>query len=227
MCSIITCSLRRALAETALKRGNLSPDVAAALQQILDHGQGVGRLLAALQDLSAAQPPSTEEISLPDLVREFLADQSVSDDHDGFELDVDLPETGFVVRVNRRMIKTVLHHLFLNARQALVPDRRRRIQVRVFAHADAVGCSITDNGEGLPTEDWVHLLAPFVSTKGSFARDSRHASIDAAGLGLTVCRHLLALHGGRLELRAQPDAGTSAVFFLPRAEPPPESASAV
>ncbi|HEY1861600.1 MAG TPA: ATP-binding protein [Gemmataceae bacterium] len=221
--------ISQTFAETALKCGNLPPDAAAPLQRTLDNGQGIGRLLVALQDLAAAQPPATEEISIPHLVRGFLEEQRVGKDHGIDELDVDLPGNGFVVRVNRRMIKTVLHHLFLNARQALVPNRQGRIHVRVFAHADAVGCSITDNGEGLPTDDWVQLLAPFASTKGPFARDSRHAAIDAAGLGLTVSRHLLALHGGRLELRAFPDAGTSAVFFLPRAdcaEPLPESPSA-
>jgi signal transduction histidine kinase len=208
----------QSLVESALKRGNLSPEVTTALTQILDRGQGVGRLLAALQDLAAARLPSAEKISLPILIREFLTDEKSSADDEAFDLDVDLPEVGFEVRVNQQMIKTVLRHLYLNARQALPPDRRRRIQVRVFARADFVGCSITDNGEGLQVEDWAQLLAPFVSTKGPYAHDAHHAAFDAAGLGLTVCRHLLALHGGRLELRAQPDAGTSAVFFLPRAE---------
>jgi signal transduction histidine kinase len=205
------------LAEAALKRGKLSPEGTSALAQIVDRGQSVARLLAALQDLSAVEPPTTEPISLPALVREYLAVQCAGAEHDAFELDVDLPETGFAVRANRRMITTVVRHLFLNARQASVADRSCRIQVRVFALADAIGCSISDNGEGLPTEDWVQLLAPFVSTKGPFARDARHAAIDASGLGLTVCRHLLALHGGRLELRAQPGAGTTAIFYLPRA----------
>ena len=49
------------------------------------------------------------------------------------------------------------------------------------------------------------------------ARDVCHScTIDEIRLGLTVCQHLLALHGGRLELRGTGGAGTVATFSLPR-----------
>jgi signal transduction histidine kinase len=206
----------QSLAEAALDRDDLPSEAVSAFEQILDRCQAMGRLLATLQDLATTQA-ATEDVSLPDLVREFIDETMVGQSRAAYELDVDLPEAGFLVRVNRRMIKTALRNLFTNAQEALLPDQPGRIRVRVFAQGDTVGCSVTDNGEGLPTEDWVQLLAPFASTKGPFARDARHAAMDAAGLGLSVSRHLLALHGGRLELRAQPDGGTSAVLFLPRA----------
>jgi signal transduction histidine kinase len=68
-------------------------------------------------------------------------------------------------------------------------------------------------------DDWTAVLAPFYSTKGPFARDAAHAAQPGTGLGLTVCHHLLALHGGRLELHSNAGEGTCAVMYLPRSEP--------
>src|SRR5262249_34410998 len=78
-------------------------------------------------------------------------------------------------------------------------------------------------GEGLPTEDPTLPLAPFFSTKGPFARDAAHAAQEATGLGLTVSQHLLLLHGGNLELRADPKGGTTATIVLPRGDLSPTS----
>jgi signal transduction histidine kinase len=136
----------------------------------------------------------------------------------GFELTLDLRDVQIPVRVNRRMLRIVLQHLFTNAYQALVTNGRRQIDVRVLAGEEDVRCEIHDTGEGLPAEDWTRSLVPFFSTKGPFAKDPIHAAQEATGLGLTVSRHLLALHGGRLELRSAPGEGTTAVVVLPRAD---------
>jgi signal transduction histidine kinase/PAS domain-containing protein len=206
------------VAEAALDRGNLAPETAAAFGQILESCEGLSRLLVDLQELAAVRPHDLEEISLPALVREFLDELPTPAPRDAFELDVDLPQAGLAVRVHRRMIKAVLQHLFNNARDALEPGQTRRIGVRVYADTDAVACAITDTGEGLPTDDWMQLLAPFASTKGPFARDARHAAFPSVGLGLAVSVHLLALNGGRLELRQRPEGGVCAIFRLPRAD---------
>ena len=56
---------------------------------------------------------------------------------------------------------------------------------------------------------------PFSSNKGPFARDVDHARFEATGLGLTVCRHIMALHGGHLELKSSAGQGTTAAMVLP------------
>jgi len=125
------------------------------------------------------------------------------------------------VHANPRLLKNVLRHVFTNAEQALLNRERRRIEVRVRGGDKEMACEIRDSGEGLPTADWMTVLAPFYSTKGPFARDAGHAAMEAVGLGLTVSQHLLTLHGGRLELRSTPGEGTTATVVLPRAQPIP------
>jgi PAS domain S-box-containing protein len=214
------------LAEMALDRTDLPTDTAGWFQQILDSCQRATRLLTALDDLAADKPGETAAVSLAALVREFL-DELPESARRGYELKAELNDAGATVRVNRRMLRTVLKHLFDNARDALASAGRRQIEVRVEATDEAVRCEFRDTGEGLPVDDWTLPLTPFFSTKGAFARDPAHVAQEAAGLGLTVSQHLLALQGGHLELRSAPGEGTTAALVLPRAPVPAAEPTAV
>jgi PAS domain S-box-containing protein len=200
----------------ALARTDLPPEVAAWFVAVVAAGRGIESLLEDLDYLSRATPGDRLIVSFADLVRDFLDSRPAPN----YELIVELPEEATPVRVNPALIQVVLHQLLTNAEQALL-NGQRRIVVRVFGTPDAVRCEIEDNGEGLPIDDWTSTLAPFFSTRGAFARDPHHAALEATGLGLTVARHLLALHQGQLELRSAAAEGTTVLFTLPRADPAP------
>jgi PAS domain S-box-containing protein len=211
------------LAEIARGRADLPEEVRGWFAQVLQSCQQVPRLTAALHDLAVESAGATEVVPLAALVREFL-DERTADRELGYELTADLRDAA-AVRVNPRLLRVVLGHVFRNAEQALQAGGRRQIDVRVLAGEGTVTCEVHDTGEGLPPEVGTRPLAPFFSTKGAFARDPAHAAQEATGLGLAVSRHLLALHGGRLELRSVP-SGTTAALVLPRAEPPETPAAA-
>jgi PAS domain S-box-containing protein len=177
----------------------------------------VDRLIAALEDLAAPAPAATEMVPLAELVREFLTEVAPGLPR-AFDLNADLRDTDVPVRIDRRMIRVVLGHLWTNAVQALPPTGRRQIDVRVQATEEEMHCEIRDSGEGFAAEEWSRSLAPFFSTKGVFAHDPAHAVQEGLGLGLTVSQHLLALHQGRLEIRSAPSRGTTAAIILPRAD---------
>jgi signal transduction histidine kinase len=207
------------LAEMALERADLPAEIVSWFGQILDSCTRVSRLLASLEALALTHPGDMTRLSLARLVEEFLTEHAAQSPPDRYEIDVQLVDTAAEVCGNPRLLKTVLRHLFTNAEQALLNRDHRRIGVRVLARDGDVACEIRDSGEGLPTPDWLTVLAPFYSTKGPFARDTAHAAMEAVGLGLTVSQHLLALHGGRLELRSTPGEGTTATIVLPQAQP--------
>lgn len=213
------------LSEEALGRTDLPAPVGAWFQQILDSCQKSSRLLSALEDLAAVSPGETQRVSLADVVREALEELPPAPERN-YELRVELGDTEVPVRVNRRMIRTVLRHLLSNAVQSLADSNRRQIEVRVSADAETARCEVRDSGEGFPAEAWIRMPLPFVSTNGPFARDPEHAALEATGLGLIVCRHLLTLHHGRLDLTSAPGGGTTAALILPRADLAPDHPAA-
>jgi signal transduction histidine kinase/PAS domain-containing protein len=204
------------VAESALDRGDLPVELGAAFVQILEHCMRAGQLIGPLQDLATATLGEAQRVSLAEFVRSYVRDFETTRTQAATEITLDLENVEALVDINLRMIGVVLGHLLTNAAQALMNQEFRRIDVRVTASLTEVRCEVHDSGEGLALNDWSAALAPFYSTKGAFAHDAGHASIEAFGLGLTVSQHLLSLHNGRLELRSMLGEGTTAAFVLPR-----------
>lgn len=69
---------------------------------------------------------------------------------------------------------------------------------------------VRDNGIGIPDDRLGQLGRPFVQATGSFAR--RH---QGAGLGLSICKHLVDSMGGTLTLESVEGQGTSVYLMLP------------
>jgi PAS domain-containing protein len=206
------------LAETALDRADLPTELASAFSLILETGVRAGRLVAALQDLALDDPGPAQPTALASLAAGFL-EEFKKETAESCEWEIDLQGKEALVRVNPRMIRTVLRQLLANAVDAVRHQDQRCVRLRVHAREAEVYCEVEDTGPGLPLDDWTALLRPFHSTKGPFARRADEAGMDALGLGLTVARHLLALHGGRLEMRSNTGGGAVAAFCLPRHRP--------
>jgi signal transduction histidine kinase len=68
--------------------------------------------------------------------------------------------------------------------------------------------TVADRGIGIPEDYQAEIFKPFESrTDGSGHR--------GAGLGLTIVKSLVELHGGHIELKSIPDDGTEITVWLP------------
>jgi len=116
----------------------------------------------------------------------------------------DLP----AVMVDRVQLQQVLVNLMRNAIEAMRDSPRRELTLAVAAASrDSVEISVSDTGPGLPKEVAAQLFEPFVSTKP-----------EGMGVGLSICRSIIAQHGGRIWADPNPDGGTAFRFVLPAIE---------
>ena len=74
--------------------------------------------------------------------------------------------------------------------------------------------SVIDRGRGITDDQATTLFEPF------FRANPLEPGVPGIGLGLTVCRKLVARLGGEIWLRPRPDGGTDAGFRVPVAEAP-------
>lgn len=211
------------LSDLCLARPDLPADLPVAFQQILDSCQRAARLISALQDLAAESVGEVQVVGLTEILRETVAEFSVEMPQYRSAIHLDAPAVAPRVRVNVGMMRRVLRNLLTNAAHAMATIAKPALALRVGEAGGMAHCEIEDNGEGFSIADWAAAPGPFYSTKGPFARESRHAVHDAHGLGLAVARHLLALHGGRLDLFSRPGEGTRAVIRLPIVADPPSA----
>jgi signal transduction histidine kinase len=97
--------------------------------------------------------------------------------------------------------------LVMNGIEAMqsVTDRPRELVIRSRQHEKRqVLVSVTDYGVGIPVENEDRVFNAFFTTKSS-----------GMGMGLSICRSIMEVHGGRLWTEANLPHGATFHFTLP------------
>ena len=135
------------------------------------------------------------------LIRSDLINQKVTVD---CELARNLP----AVAGDPVQLQQVLLNLVVNACDAMVdcstPERRLLIHTGTENGNGAVLVSVTDRGSSIPEEKIEQIFEPFFTTKAK-----------GLGLGLSVCRTIIAAHRGKLWATNNTDCGATFYFSLP------------
>jgi signal transduction histidine kinase len=127
-----------------------------------------------------------------------------------------LPETtrwtlegleGVRLEADPELLGLVLSNLFRNAH---LYNTRDPVVVGVVAVADPAGLRlrVTDNGVGVPDASRARIFEPFERGGAVSARGT--------GLGLALCRRVMAMHGGTIQLADSGPEGSTFELFFPR-----------
>jgi signal transduction histidine kinase len=77
-----------------------------------------------------------------------------------------------------------------------------------------VAIEVVDSGIGIPAEEQGRIFERFYVVDKSRSRQA-----GGTGLGLSIVKHIVQLHGGRIELKSTPGLGSTFRVFLPSAVP--------
>lgn len=124
----------------------------------------------------------------------------------GLMLQFELPELGRRVG-HPRALSRILLNLATNAVKFTDAGFVRIAARNLGPHS--VEFSVRDTGPGLDLNDLEHLYQPFRTTPAI----GRHR-FSGSGLGLSICRRLVAAMGSELQIETQPDWGTLFYFAL-------------
>jgi signal transduction histidine kinase len=109
-----------------------------------------------------------------------------------------------------RRLKQVLINLISNAIK--FTPKGGHIAISVTSDEDGLRMVVEDSGIGIAPHDMATALRPFGQIDSRLSR-----AHEGTGLGLPLCRSMVELHGGRLELDSTPGTGTKATVWLPAA----------
>ena len=122
-----------------------------------------------------------------------------------------------IVSVDRNALRQILLNLLDNA--AKYGPSSQTITVGSQIVGDRARIWVEDEGPGIPREDRVRVWEPYVRLN----RDAE-SSTGGSGIGLSVVRELVVLHGGRTRAESAPGGGARVVVELPLVQPEsPES----
>jgi signal transduction histidine kinase len=111
------------------------------------------------------------------------------------------------VRADERKIKQVVLNLLSNAIK-FTPEGGR-VDVRALPVEGGVEVSVSDTGVGIAPEEQDAVFEEFRQVGTSSGKQ------EGTGLGLTLCRKFVELHGGRIWVKSQVGAGSTFTFVVP------------
>jgi PAS domain S-box-containing protein len=119
-------------------------------------------------------------------------------------------------RLGARANEQRLHQALVNLLSNAIKYNRPGGEVRLQASREGawVSVAITDTGRGLTAAQQAELFQPFNRL------GAEQGGTEGFGLGLVITRNLIDAMDGRVEVRSQPDLGSTFTIQLPFAEPP-------
>jgi len=167
----------------------------------------VCRLEAGLIQLNLAPT------SLIEILDETLSGTRAEIEARHHALEIDLPEDLPLVLGDRERLIQALTHLVRNACR-YTPEGGHLRLAACCQEGDAgqVCVRVVDSGIGLSPEEMLRLGEKFYRAEHDLVRGQQ-----GHGLGLTITRGLVALHGGELWVRGEPGRGSTFAFTLPAA----------
>ncbi len=124
----------------------------------------------------------------------------------------DLPDQPLIILADRKLLGQILSNLLSNAVKYSAPGSTIEVQVR--RDVERARVRVRDDGIGIPLDEQKHIFEPFY-------RAGNTGGVAGTGLGMSIMRNAVELHGGQIQFESSEGAGSTFTVLLP-AEPAPE-----
>jgi len=194
------------------------PKLAAYAVHIRDAATHLSGLINRVLDLSKIEAGrmevSPEMIDASDSIRSALWMMSERAAASGVALDMSDDPRMEPMWVDEQMLTEMLLNLLSNAIKFTPPGGRVTVSAAV-ADDEGVTLTVADTGCGIPTDKIAFVFSPYEQIDKHYRR-----ALPGTGLGLSLVRAMMELHGGRISIASPPDRGTAITLHFP---PPPSS----
>ncbi len=192
--------------------GDLPEETLEDVHAIYDNGQHLLRLINDILDLAKIEAGrmalNIEEVEIAPLLEDVRTNNSGLLVNKPVEMIVEVQEGLPAIKADRVRISQVLNNLVSNAAKF---TEQGRITMRAFGDDGEWVClEVEDTGIGIQESDLESIFEQFRQADGSFKRRA-----EGTGLGLTITRHLVHMHGGTINVRSQVGAGSTFTVHLP------------
>ena len=186
-------------------------DVREPLNRIVEQADRAGQITRRLRPLIDRGDFDPSPVAVNSLVRETVSLLRGLDRFHQTRVELVLADGLPNVTADRMEIMLVLTALVKNAMEAMtrIPPESRTVVVRTAfgEEGDEVEIGVEDAGPGPDPGDLDRIFLPLHTTKPK-----------SIGLGLPLCRSIVARHGGRIEAISEPAGGGTFRFTLPVAK---------
>ncbi|HKD52680.1 MAG TPA: ATP-binding protein [Steroidobacteraceae bacterium] len=195
--------------QIALREAAVPGEIRDILKDIIRDDVRAAEMIRRLRTLLAPGKASRQSVDLNDIVQDVLTLVRADLLARGVAVTLQLTSQEARVLADAVQLQQVLLNLIVNGCEAMsgkaCSERRLTIATRVLQDGRTIECSVRDRGHGISGEALERIFEPFVTTRP-----------QGLGLGLAICRSIVAAHGGRLAAANAPDCGAVFHFTLRR-----------
>ncbi len=169
----------------------------------------MSRLVKNLLDLSALELKECldlKEIDLAELLKSVLSDYEVVFSAKKIDVQTHIPPK-LAIKGDREHLQRAIVNLVDNAIK--YNHEGGKIKLKASAKNKGVHLSLFNTGTGIPAPDLDRVFVQFYRVE-----KSRSAEYGGSGLGLSIVKRIIELHGGRIDIESESEAWTRVNIFL-------------
>ena len=168
------------------------------MQVIHKRSKGLLEFVENYRRITRIPAPVKEKVTLAELfngIAELIPNDSIS---------FAQPATQISIKADRTQIEQVLINIIKNAIEACAEVPSPQIQVKSsVSETGTVSITVSDNGPGILPNVLDKIFIPFFTTKE-----------NGSGIGLSLCKQIMHLHGGNITARSTPEQGSEFTLFF-------------
>ncbi|GEM_PF-944967 len=169
------------------------------------------QFFAALEDTSQLRKKA-HRIDVNTIIRKVVEEKTHSAGDKGHTLMARVAENLPPVAGIDRLLSEVITNLVTNAIKYTPDGGRIEIRSETIDNDSIVRIEVEDNGIGISQKNQDKLFREFVRIKDN---DVSGKKVPGIGLGLSIVRRIVEMHGGRIFLRSEPETGSVFGFDIP------------
>jgi PAS domain S-box-containing protein len=168
-----------------------------AFETINTTASGLLSFVESYRKFTSVPKPEKCDFNLNALIDKVIKLHEPAIKEKNIELNILLPKTIFI-HADENLTMQVLINLVKNAIEAVEPNNREKIVISAGKYEpDKFSLMIANTGQPIPAAVLPHIFIPFFTTKAS-----------GSGIGLSVSRYIMRLHGGKLQHATSKDGMT-------------------
>lgn len=187
------------------RKANLS-DIEKHINNIEKKISESDQIISNLLFYSRIKPPRSENVDIADILEECMEAAGKQLNKKVFMMGNLDPVKGISIEADTIQIREVFSNILSNAVDAVAYEGGN-VQVLAEDEDGFIKVAIKDNGHGIDKNVIDKIFDPFFTTKAR-----------GTGLGLSVCRQIIDMHTGKIEVDSEPGKGTRVVVSLPKKE---------
>ncbi len=206
----------RMFAELLQKRKKIpSADMREYLEIIQGESERLARLIENVLDFAKVERGVKEyhftSVDLNELVRKVLKSLEYQLKMQQIQVQLELDKQVSAIQADPEAVIESLMNLLSNAMK--YSTDRKEVTVATFQRNGFAGVSVGDQGSGIAPDELEHIFDPFYRVKVETRRQTA-----GTGLGLTLVKHIMDAHKGKIEVHSKPGKGSRFTLLFPQEE---------